>query len=371
LIERTVRFGSETYDLVVGVNASREIGQRLSSGPYSRFIVIAGAGVPSEGVDGVAFSLGELAPVHIVRFTDTEEKKSLLTVMSLAERAIELEADRRTAIVAVGGGLTGNVAGVVSGLLYRGLPLVHVPTTLMAASDSVLSLKQAVNLSYGKNLVGLYRTPVAVFIDLTILTDLPARHIRAGLCETVKNLLVIQPERIERFRSLLHPSARYTPTEMEEIVDFCVTAKGLVMVGDPYERRTGLALEYGHTIGHALELAEQGRYTHGECVAYGMACAACISNRMGYLSPEDVALHRDLLRLVGVNVTPAAEAVARIERFIQKDNKRGYLPGLADRTGMVLLRRPGELVQENGGSITPVPGPLVMEVVAGDWESFW
>ncbi|GIQ68866.1 iron-containing alcohol dehydrogenase [Xylanibacillus composti] len=363
MLERTIQFGAHAYAFLCGDGALDQFSPAIAALSADRFILIADKELPPFIKARTLHAFEEHGKVHLIETAFGEANKHLQTVQHICEQAVAWGADRRTAVVALGGGVAGNVAGMAAALLYRGLPLIHIPTTLMAASDSVLSLKQAVNLRHGKNLVGTYYTPRAVCVELTFLRTLPMREIRSGLCELVKNLLAIKPERIPEFRTLLRPLGPYTDQEMERFIDFCIDAKTEVMRHDPYERNEGLVLEYGHTVGHALELACKGRYSHGECVGFGMRCAAYIAERFGLLSEYEVRLHEDLLRQIGVKVKVSAQQMAEMEAYWLKDNKRGYRQSQPDHIGFVLLNGLGRMNKESGSSITFVPQSLVREAV--------
>ncbi|MBK9991859.1 MAG: iron-containing alcohol dehydrogenase [Verrucomicrobia bacterium] len=351
---RTIQLGPHHYEFVCGHHSLVEFARHAAVRACDRFIIITDQGVPTEVLQPVHAALSGVGPTDVLRFPDGERHKSLITVNDLAERAIAAGADRRTAIVALGGGLAGNIAGMVAGLLFRGLTFIQVPTTFMAASDSVLSLKQAVNLSSGKNLAGFYYTPTLVWVELSFLTALAPRHIRAGMCELVKNLLAIAPERIPHFRRILHPQNRYTAAHLHELIDFCIDAKMSVMLNDPYEKQAGLVLEYGHTVGHALELAAGGRYLHGECIAFGMLCAAAVARRARLLSDEEVDLHHELLQLIGISIVPDPGFLDEVILRIRKDNKRGYRRQEPGRIPMVLLDGLGQIHREDEHVVTMV-----------------
>lgn len=157
-------------------------------------------------------------------------------------------------MIALGGGLAGNVAGLLAGLLMRGVRLVHLPTTLLAMSDSCLSLKQGTISPLGKNHLGLFHAPAFVWSDLAFLEYLPAREIRSAPCELIKNVLAIYPGQLAEVQSRLRPAADYSQEELAWFIDLCITAKSSVMASDALEKHWALVLEYGHTIGHALEL---------------------------------------------------------------------------------------------------------------------
>lgn len=363
MFSTTITFGDFHYPFLTGTGVLKEAGDRLRELHARQYVIITDQDTPEYIVAETRASFEELGPTHLLTFRPGEEWKNLGTVQELATQVIALGADRRTVIVALGGGVSGNVAGMVAGLLFRGLPLVHIPTTLMAASDSVLSLKQAVNLPQGKNLVGMFYTPALICVELSFLSTLSERDLRSGLSELVKNLLAICPERIADFRGKLRPSNRYELDELQEFIEFCIEAKVSVMRNDAFEKKEGLALEYGHTIGHALELACKGRYTHGECISFGMLCGAFISRRLGLLTEQEEALHHELLRLIDVHVELEPEWIEELEHFMHHDNKRGYNTGLAGHTGLVLLNGLGCINRQNGSYITMVDDRLIHEAL--------
>lgn len=366
LNSRIVQFDEYKYNYIYGEHILEELGQIPLIQQFEQFIIIADDKIPTIIVSETDNSLKFIAKTQTLRFPAGEQNKSLITVSRLAEEAIKLGATRKTAIVAVGGGLTGNVAGMLAALLFRGLPLIHIPTTLMAASDSVLSLKQAVNLDQGKNLIGQYYAPLLVYTDIQFLKILPAREIQSGLCELIKNLLVIKPDCINHFLQILRPTNQYSSSEYEEFINFCILTKTSVMKDDPFERNKGLGLEYGHTIGHALELACYGEFRHGECVAFGMMCAAKVSQNLGFLTQQEVDLHLELLQRIGVSVTPNKYLFDRILSFIQNDNKRGYCTHLSNHIGMVLLNGLGCLNKNNGSYITLVNKEICFEILKNE-----
>jgi 3-dehydroquinate synthase/2-deoxy-scyllo-inosose synthase len=265
---------------------------------------------------------------------------------------------------------------MTAGLLYRGIRLVHVPTTLLAMHDSVTSLKQGVNASGAKNILGLFHTPSAVFIDLKFLESLPEAHIRAGLAELVKNGLVLGgdyltqvADRIRRVRQSLDPPL------FGQLIEMGISAKCGLMRGDPHERGRAMVMEYGHTIGHAIELCYSGALNHGDSITWGMHCAAWIANQLGYMSSAELDRHEELINLLGLLPTPADEfRIDELRARVGRDNKRGYLAAAdADGVAMVLLSEPGAVINSDQPfPLTLVPRRAVDEalVMLGKrWES--
>ncbi|MFD0616148.1 2-deoxy-scyllo-inosose synthase [Paenibacillus sp. GCM10027629] len=334
-----------------------------------KYIIISDSGIPESIVSTTVAAFAKAGTTSLLRFPPGEKHKDLSTVQDLCRKALVLGADRRTAIVALGGGVTGNIAGMVAGMLFRGLPFIHIPTTLIAASDSVLSLKQGVNLDQWKNILGFFYTPKVVCVELSFLQSLPEREIRSGLCEFVKNVLAILPHEMEKHRNLLKASCLYRMEELQQVIELCIEAKMMVMRDDPYEKNHAVVLEYGHTIGHAMELIGNGKYTHGESIAFGMLCASTISRRLGLLKQSEADLHLELLELVGFNAIPPISWITEIERYMLRDNKKGYRRYVPGNTGFVLLNGLGRLNQEAGSFITYVDDTLVRESIRYHMET--
>ena len=287
-----------------------------------------------------------------------------MTVAVLAEEAFRYGATRRSCVIGLGGGLTGNLAGLLAALMFRGVRLVQVPTTFLAMSDSVLSLKQAVNAGCGKNLLGTFYRPEFVWVDLAYLDTLPAREIRAGLCELIKNVLAIIPSRYHQVAGLLRPSADYSEPSYRRFLELSLEAKCSVMREDPRECGPALVLEYGHTVGHALELESGGDIPHGFAVGLGMLVAAKVARGLGLLSAAEEEAHVELLQRNGTPTSIPAEFHPQtiIER-IGFDNKRGYVPRADGFQPMILLRALGVPEYRGELPLTPVPVTLLREAI--------
>lgn len=364
---REVRFGDVSYDFYVGRgdHAWPELRRRLGALDADRFVLVVDEGLPAATVAQARAVFAALAPTAVLRAAADEKTKTLATLDDLAERAIAAGATRRSCVVAMGGGLVGNVAGLLASLLYRGVRLVHLPTTLLAMSDSVLSLKQAVNSRRGKNHLGAFHPPALVWNQLDFLESLPTEEIRSALCETVKNVLSICPERYDEVAARLRPDGRYPAEVIAGFIDLCVDAKSRVMRDDPWEKHEALVLEYGHTIGHAAELLSGGSLRHGYAVGIGMLAAARISAALGYLDSADEAAHRRLLERNGTPSTlPAGLDIDAVLGAAGLDNKRGYVRAVPGMREMILLDALGQPHREDGSLISRVPTPVVRAGIA-------
>jgi 3-dehydroquinate synthase len=255
---------------------------------------------------------------------DGERFKQLGTVGRIYDALIRANADRATTLLAVGGGVVGDVAGFAAATYLRGVPVVQVPTTLLAQVDSAIGGKVGVNHAMGKNLIGAFHPPAAVVIDPELLRTLPRREFRAGLYEVVKYGMIASRTLFDRLASDLDALfAREAGALLPVIAESC-RIKGSVVEQD--ERESGLRriLNFGHTAGHALEaITKYRRFRHGEAVAYGMLAAAELAVARGALGADD----RDALASLIVKMGPlppvgdlsaaqAMEAVARDKKNV-------------------------------------------------------
>ncbi|GGL95625.1 3-dehydroquinate synthase [Streptomyces fumigatiscleroticus] len=304
-------------------------------------------------------------PVHPFVIAPAEQHKRLSLVESLLDHAVAHRADRTSVILAMGGGLVGNVAGLAASLLYRGVRLVHLPTTPVAAFDAVLSLKQGANLRAGKNLCGAYLAPSLICCDLTWLATLPRPHLLTGVTEMAKNVLAVVPGRKDAFREALARLPKHPVESFDALCELGLAAKAPFLATDPHERNEALVFEYGHTVGHALESLSAGAMSHGEAVAWGMLAAAEVSAQLGLLDQADVDSHYALLS--ALRLPSARTALGDVDRAalaarLATDNKRGHIPSPAGSVPMVLLRRLGEPVTDaDGRPLAPVPIEIAVE----------
>ncbi len=254
-----------------------------------------------------------------VLMPDGERAKSLGTVTRLYSTFIESGLDRASVVIAVGGGVLGDVAGYAAATFLRGIDFVQVPTTLLAQVDSAIGGKVGVNLPAGKNLVGAFHAPRLVVCDPMVLSTLPRRELRAGLYEVIKYGVIASRALFERVSSRLDALFRQELADLTPVIAECCAIKASVVTLDEREAGPRRVLNFGHTVGHALEaVTNYRRFRHGEAVAYGMRAAARISAARGLLSTDDEEALADLVRRMGplpavsdLQVDPVMEATAR------------------------------------------------------------
>lgn len=255
-----------------------------------------------------------------------EENKRFGPVEELAGRMVELGADRSSLIVAFGGGIATDMAGFLAAIFMRGIPVIQVPTTLLAQVDAGVGGKTGVNLAIGKNLIGGFHQPVAVLIDPEVLETLPEREFRAGLYEIIKAGVIADEKLFEFLEAHRDRVLGRDPRSVEYIIAESVRMKCQVVSADEYENGLRRILNFGHTFGHALEAETRySRFLHGEAVAWGMRAATHLAEMMGILAriPGErivatVADYGPIPMLAGVNPRALAARMLHDKKTIQK-----------------------------------------------------
>lgn len=355
--EYQIRIGGFEYPYYLSYNTENLIEKLISLEVSSAFIVYDNF-INEDYIKGLKSLLKKQIKFEAFGINVSEQNKDINRVNEIAEHLLECGIDRKSCIVAIGGGVLGNIVGLVAGLLFRGIRLIHIPTTVMAATDSVLSLKQAVNTRLGKNLLGMFYKPEMVFTDYACFAGLSKRDYNAGLVELVKNLVSVIPEHIDEIYEILNDRVEYTFQEFNRFLDLSIQAKCGLLINDMYEKKAGLVFEYGHTVGHAVEFLSQGEIRHGEGVAFGLMVEGEISRELGYLKEEEVDIHYKLLNKIGIiNQMTRTDSYSAEEIWsvMRHDNKRGYVDGNEGTVPMVLLKSLGECCMENGNYVKLVP----------------
>ena len=268
-------------------------------------------------------SFGRRRRIEVVTMPDGERYKNLATVEKLYDRLLLKGADRQMLIVALGGGVVGDIAGFVAATVLRGVRFVQVPTTLLAQVDSSVGGKTGVNTRHGKNLVGVFHQPCLVVADPDTLVTLSARQYRAGLAEVVKYGVIASRglfALLERRRSEV---IERDGGIMTEIVARCCRLKAGIVAEDETEAGLRRVLNFGHTIGHAIEkVTGYRRFLHGEAVALGMVAAAKVSERLGACEPTDVERLESLIEGYGLpSRIPSGVDASEIASAIGFDKK--------------------------------------------------
>jgi 3-dehydroquinate synthase len=334
-----VRLGPRSYDVAIGTGMEDEFAAfvRARVAEPTRALAVADANTRL-----IAERLaGRLVAGPVASVPAGEGSKSLAVAGDLYSRLAAIQADRKTAVLAIGGGVIGDLAGFVAATYNRGLPLLMVPTTLLAMVDSSVGGKVAINLPEGKNLVGAFHQPAGVWIDTTLLDSLPDREYRSGLAEVVKYGVILDADFFGWLESNLEAVLRRDPIAVEHVIARSCRLKADVVEQDEREESgRRMVLNYGHTFAHAFEnVGGYGGWLHGEAVAAGMVCAARLAERRGLISPDQTQRQSNLLKRIGLpTAIPLGWEADALIAVMRRDKKN-----VAGRMRFILPTRLGEV----------------------------
>jgi len=336
---------STSYAVDCRVRAERGALRRLGGWMHEllpaprRVVIVSDRNVAAFCLDAAEESLAQARfTTHAILVPPGEESKSLKTLGNVWDRMLAFGVARDSVVVALGGGVVGDLAGFAAATLLRGIALVQVPTSLVGQVDSAIGGKNGLNRPLGKNLVGAFHQPRLAAIDPDLLSTLPEREFRSGLAEVIKYGFLRDPRLLEQLRA--HgdlETLRSRPDAVDELVERCIEIKLSMVEKDERETGERTLLNFGHTVGHALEAADEYRnLLHGEAVAIGMVAAAFLAVDLGYAPPTLPAEISELLERYGLPLsTPLAPE--EIVPHLAVDKKRR-----AGRTRWVLVGRAGE-----------------------------
>jgi 3-dehydroquinate synthase len=254
--------------------------------------------------------------VHLLEVPDGEDAKDLAVAAYAWSVLGQVGFTRDDLVIGLGGGAVTDLAGFVAATWLRGVRVVQVPTTLLAMVDAAVGGKTGINTEAGKNLVGAFHQPSAVICDLATLETLPPDEFTAGLAEVVKTGLIADPVILDLLDA--DPTGR---THLRELIERSVAVKAEVVSADPKESGRREILNYGHTLGHAIERAEHYRWRHGAAVSVGLVFAGALSRRAAGLDDATADRHRELLRRIGLPVSYPADAWPELAQAMRVDKK--------------------------------------------------
>jgi 3-dehydroquinate synthase len=301
----TVSLADRSYPIVIEPGSLSRVGAFMAE--YARphgVLVVSNPAIAEQYGELVLASLQAVGiPACMALVPPGDRAKSLRNAERLIDRAVAERLDRTSAVLALGGGVIGDLAGFVAAIYLRGVSFIQVPTSLLAQVDASVGGKTAVNHRAGKNLVGCFHQPRLVVIDPCVLETLPRREVGAGLAEMVKHGVILDASYFIRLESGMRRLRALDQDELTEAIAGSCALKASVVAADEREAGRRALLNYGHTFGHALETVTcYRRYKHGEAVALGMEMAAMLSQDLGLLSHEDALRQRELLRAAGLPV---------------------------------------------------------------------
>jgi 3-dehydroquinate synthase len=327
--------GERPYEVVVGADVPAEIASMI--GPAARTVLV----IHAAGLAGLAEPLcrslaGAGLQVRAEPVPDGEAAKEIAVAARLWSRLAAAGVGRKDAIVAIGGGAVTDLAGFVAATWLRGVPIVLVPTTLLGMVDAAIGGKTAIDTADGKNLVGAFSPPAGVLADLAALATLPAAEYVSGLAEVIKAGFIADPLILDLIESDPAAAAKPGGLHERELIERAIAMKAAVVSADLREAGQREMLNYGHTLGHAIERAEDYTIRHGEAVAVGMCFAAELGRLSGWLDDATAVRHRSILEAVGLPTRyrggnwPRLRAVMSVDKKVRASRLRFVvLRGLA------------------------------------------
>ncbi|MDB6016245.1 MAG: 3-dehydroquinate synthase [Pedosphaera sp.] len=352
-----VALGDRGYNILIGRNLLRLLGAecaRLNLG--RRCAIITDRNVGPRFAKAAQRSLAKAGfESCLITVPAGETAKSLKTVQACYDQLARHRLERKSFMVALGGGVVGDLAGFVAATYLRGIAFVQVPTTLLAQVDSSVGGKVGVNLKAGKNLVGAFYQPRLVLCDLDALRTLPTREYRAGLAEVIKYGIIYDAALFKRLEQDMPKLLKRNPDILAAVVARCCQIKAEVVEQDETENGLRAILNFGHTIGHALEaISGYGKYLHGEAISIGQVAAAHISARQQGLSIDHVERITKLFRQAGLPTRVRLDAKQRTRMFAAMKLDKKVSSGevkfvLASKIGRVEFGRqvPKALIEES------------------------
>lgn len=325
MIEINVELGSRSYPIHIGQGALDAAGSELKRLKATRVLLVTNTTVgplyAARVVESIKKALPDV-PVGVVELPDGEQYKDLDHVRLILDAAVEAGLDRKSFMVALGGGVVGDMTGFAASMWMRGIGFVQIPTTLLAQVDSSVGGKTGVNLPAGKNLIGAFHQPRSVLIDPDVLKTLEARQVSAGIAEVIKYGFLGDEAFVARLERDMPALRRLEPAVVGEVVAHCCRMKADIVCRDEQETGERAKLNLGHTFGHAIEkLTGFHTWLHGEAVAAGTVMAAVLSRRLGYITDDDVERIRALVAASGLPVVVEGLSAAEAWKAMKGDKK--------------------------------------------------
>lgn len=311
---------ADNYKVFISESVSEEINLFFRNNHFSKIFVFVDENTLTHCYPKIVADVKELENAEIIELESGEENKTIEVCAQLWAALEDLGADRQSLIVNLGGGLICDLGGFVASTFKRGIPFINIPTTLLAQVDASVGGKVGVDLNHLKNLVGVFSNPKAVFVDTRFLITLDGRQVASGFAEMIKHALITD---IDYWSSLKNANLE-SLDDFDKFIATSVEIKNKVVLNDPHEKNIRKILNFGHTIGHAVEsyFLEQGQpILHGEAVAIGMICEAYLSSKILGLKEDEVKEITDLIAIHFASVTISVQARERIIELMYHDKK--------------------------------------------------
>ncbi len=300
-----VNLDERSYTIYIDAGLLKNVGNILTeAGIGQNVVVITNPKIGYFYTDILVTQLKETGfEARVIEIPDGEEYKNLKTIAYLYDKLVEMHAHRKTTLIALGGGVIGDIVGFVAATFMRGIPFVQIPTTLLAQVDSSVGGKTGVNLTTAKNMVGSFWQPQAVIIDPDVLKTLSLREIKSGLAEVIKYGMIKDASFFEYLEKNIQQIERLETSAMVHIIASSCKIKAEVVEADELEMDLRAILNFGHTIGHAIESQTSYQiFRHGEAISIGMSAATKIAARLGMFPAKDVPRLTTLLQMAGLPI---------------------------------------------------------------------
>ncbi|WP_213571959.1 3-dehydroquinate synthase [Rhodococcus sp. USK13] len=349
------------YPVIIGRGLLGELVDELTG---TRTVAIFHQPPLAETAEAVRAALAEKGiDAHRIEIPDAEDGKDLAVAGFCWEVLGRIGLTRSDAVVSLGGGAATDLAGFVAATWMRGVRVVHVPTTLLAMVDAAVGGKTGINTEAGKNLVGSFHEPSAVLIDLVTLETVPRNEIVAGMAEVIKTGFIADPVILDLIESDPEEALDPTGSVLPELIKRSVEVKAKVVAADLRESDLREILNYGHTLGHAIERRERYRWRHGAAVSVGLVFAAELGRLAGRLDDETADRHRRILELVGLPTTYDADAFGQLVEGMQTDKKNRA--GVLRFVVLDGLAKPGRLEGPDPSLLVAAYSAVAREETAG------
>ena len=352
----TVQVGVDPpYPVVIGTGLLNELGELLSG---RHRVAILHQPVLAQTAEAIRSHLADKGvDAHRIEIPDAEAGKDLPVVGFIWEVLGRIGIGRKDALISLGGGAATDVAGFAAATWLRGVSIVHVPTTVLGMVDAAVGGKTGINTEAGKNLVGAFHQPLAVLVDLATLETLPRNEIISGMAEVVKTGFIADPVILDLIEA--DPQAALDPKGdvLPELVRRSITVKAEVVAADEKESELREILNYGHTLGHAIERRERYQWRHGAAVSVGLVFAAELSRLAGRLDDATAERHRTILASLGLPVSYEADALPQLLEYMAGDKKARA--GVLRFVVLDGLAKPGRLAGPDPSLLAAAYGGLV------------
>ena len=349
------------YDVIIGAGLRHDGAAMIARvSPAHHYVVISDESVAALYGADLTEALRQHGRATLLSTPGGEEHKTRDAWATLSDALLSAGCSRDTTVVALGGGVVGDLAGFVAATYMRGIPVVQCPTSLLAMIDASVGGKTGVDTAAGKNLIGAFHSPRAVIADVETIATLPPAHRRAGVAEAIKHGVIADAAYFARFRETIPALLGADPHALAECVLASVRIKSDVVTADPHERGLRRILNFGHTLGHAMELVSGFALLHGDAVAIGMVLEARLAERLGVAQAGLAHEVEAMLRLAGLPVTrPDALAAGDVLSATRRDKKVS-----AGTVSYALPSRIGAMAGAERGWAIEADDALVREVLA-------